>query len=150
MRPPRRVLRVAPRLLAADYWLGAGVWAVAGTRLWRTYCEDFGCIGVGIAWFAWALGYAFLLLIGWSALSAQRDGARVPLRSALLLQALACWVTGRSARRDEAGSSVRTTERTVAWVGSTIYMQRRPWPAEAPGGRIPAQRPPSHSCALRK
>lgn len=74
---------------AAVYWLGASVLAVAGTRLWRTYCENFGCIGVGIAWFAWALGYAVLLLVGWSALSAQRDGARVVLGSALLLQALA-------------------------------------------------------------
>ena len=89
MRLPQRVQRVAPRVRAAVYWLGASVLAVAGTRLWRTYCENFGCIGVGIAWFAWALGYAVLLLVGWSALSAQRDGARLVLGSALLLQALA-------------------------------------------------------------
>jgi hypothetical protein len=35
--------------------------------IWRIRCESFGCIGIGIAWFAWA--GAFLVVLGVGALA---------------------------------------------------------------------------------
>lgn len=81
--------RLAPRLLTATYVVGATALAGSGIALWRTYCENFGCIGIGIAWFAWALGYALLLLVGVFAWRLQRNRARTLLRAALVVQAIA-------------------------------------------------------------
>ncbi len=48
-RPP-----ILAQALAATYLLAlAGVLGTA-VALWRTYCEGFGCTGLGIAWMAWA------------------------------------------------------------------------------------------------
>ena len=80
-------VQLAPRLLTAIYGAGALALALSGIRLWRTYCENFGCIGVGIAWFAWAVGYALLLVVGLFALRLQRGSVRVVLRIALVVQA---------------------------------------------------------------
>jgi glycerol uptake facilitator-like aquaporin len=34
-------------------------------KLWNTYCENFGCTGLGIAWFFWAAAlYAPALVLG--------------------------------------------------------------------------------------
>lgn len=87
--PPRRPLRLAPPVLAATYAVGALALALSGIRLWRAYCENFGCIGVGIAWFAWAIGYALLLLVGVVALRVQQGRARTTLRLGLAVQVVA-------------------------------------------------------------
>lgn len=86
---PPRLLQLAPRVLAATYAVGALALALSGIRLWRTYCENFGCIGVGIAWFAWAIGYALLLLVGALALRLQQGRARMLLRMGLVAQGVA-------------------------------------------------------------
>jgi hypothetical protein len=86
---PPRLLRLAPRLLAATHAIGALALALSGIRLWRTYCENFGCIGVGIAWFAWAIGYALLLLVGVIALRLQKGRARALLRTGLVAEVAA-------------------------------------------------------------
>lgn len=87
--PPPRLVQLAPRLLAATYVVGALALVVPGIHLWRTYCENFGCIGVGIAWFAWAIGYALLLLVGALALRLQQGRARMLLRMGLVAQGVA-------------------------------------------------------------
>lgn len=38
---------------------------VAGVvGIWRIRCESFGCIGIGIAWFAWTVAFFVALGIG--------------------------------------------------------------------------------------
>lgn len=32
--------------------------------IWRLQCESFGCMGVGVAWFAWVIGFAVVLGVG--------------------------------------------------------------------------------------
>lgn len=32
--------------------------------IWRLQCENFGCMGVGVAWFAWVIGFVFVLGLG--------------------------------------------------------------------------------------
>jgi len=36
----------------------------SAVAIWRLHCEGFGCMGVGVAWFAWVLGFAVVLGIG--------------------------------------------------------------------------------------
>ncbi|TLX20995.1 hypothetical protein E5S66_12405 [Thermomonas fusca] len=84
-----RLRQLAPRLLAVTYAVGALALALSGIGLWRTYCENFGCIGVGIAWFAWAIGYGLLLLAGGFALRLQRRRSRMMLRVGLAVQIVA-------------------------------------------------------------
>lgn len=33
--------------------------------IWRMHCENFGCMGLGVAWFAWAIAYAIAVGLGW-------------------------------------------------------------------------------------
>ena len=58
--------------------------------LLRTHCESFGCMGIGIAWLAWACGFALMLPIGLlSCRSAKRSGNWLHLaRFSMLLQAV--------------------------------------------------------------
>jgi len=86
---PPRLMQLAPRVLAATYAVGALALALSGIRLWRTYCENFGCIGVGIAWFAWTIGYGLLLLVAAIALRLQQGRARTMLRMGLGVQVVA-------------------------------------------------------------
>ncbi|MGE4049434.1 MAG: hypothetical protein AB7F38_00075 [Piscinibacter sp.] len=38
---------------------------VAGAAfIWRLRCEGFGCVGIGVAWFAWVVGFFAVLGIG--------------------------------------------------------------------------------------
>nr|WP_315479998.1 hypothetical protein [uncultured Rhodoferax sp.] len=32
--------------------------------IWRLQCESFGCMGVGVAWFAWVIGFVLVLGLG--------------------------------------------------------------------------------------
>lgn len=59
----------------------AGVLALLALGVFnlRTYCENFGCIGVGVLWFAWCVLYSAVLLVGAFAARAAR-GASSPRR----------------------------------------------------------------------
>ena len=60
---PAAVRRVVA-VLVVLHLLGWAALALVGVGLWRTYCEGFGCIGLEIAWMAWAVAYAALLALG--------------------------------------------------------------------------------------
>ena len=60
--------------------------AVSGTALLGQYCEGFGCIGKGIAWFAWSVGFGAALLLGCVARRTYRGVGHQILRYALALQ----------------------------------------------------------------
>lgn len=52
------------RALVALHAAGVLVIAALAIVTWRTRCESFGCIGVGIAWFAWVCVFAGWLALG--------------------------------------------------------------------------------------
>jgi hypothetical protein len=52
------------RLFAIAYLLAVPALGVAAVAISRTYCESFGCIGIGILWFAWAGSYGVVVLPG--------------------------------------------------------------------------------------
>ena len=58
--------------------------------LWQLRCEGFGCMGIGVAWVAWAGASAVMLLVGlWAAHANRTDGLwRQATRAALLGQLL--------------------------------------------------------------
>ncbi|MFG6429731.1 hypothetical protein [Roseateles sp. LYH14W] len=59
-------IRVAQALVVIHLALVLAL--VAGVvGIWRIRCENFGCIGIGIAWFAWAV--AFCVVLGFGALA---------------------------------------------------------------------------------
>ena len=38
---------------------------VAGAAaIWHLRCEGFGCMGIGVAWFAWVVAFAVVLVFG--------------------------------------------------------------------------------------
>ena len=51
-------------LLIAIHAIGLGALLIGAIAIFRTYCEGFGCIGIGIMWFAWAGVYAAWLIYG--------------------------------------------------------------------------------------
>lgn len=32
--------------------------------IWGLYCESFGCMGIGVVWFVWVVGYVVVLGVG--------------------------------------------------------------------------------------
>lgn len=52
------------RLLVAVYALLVAALVAGAAAVWGLRCESFGCMGLGVAWFAWALCYAVVLGIG--------------------------------------------------------------------------------------
>lgn len=36
----------------------------AAMTIWRLHCESFGCMGVGVAWFAWVIAFFIVLGVG--------------------------------------------------------------------------------------
>jgi cytochrome b subunit of formate dehydrogenase len=88
-----RTLSLTPRVRAfaatasAVFYLGGlATLAVSGVMLWRMYCEGFGCIGKGIAWFAWSVGSLVALAIGAVAHRLCRGRWREAVRYALAVQ----------------------------------------------------------------
>ena len=75
MPPPARRTRLGPALVVI-HALALLALAASAIALWRTYCENFGCIGVGIGWFAWAVGYVTALAVGLLALRAAPAAAK--------------------------------------------------------------------------
>lgn len=52
------------RAFAAIYVFAVLALVVFAVLIWRLRCESFGCMGIGVAWFAWVLAYFPVLLIG--------------------------------------------------------------------------------------
>jgi len=52
------------KVLAAIYVVAVLALAVCAVLIWRLRCESFGCMGVGVAWFAWVLAYFPVLVVG--------------------------------------------------------------------------------------
>ena len=78
------------KAITTSHWLAVVALAIAAVSLLRTYCEGFGCIGLGIAWFAWVCFFAIAALLGlFSANRAKRvAGWQRSSRIALIVQAL--------------------------------------------------------------
>ena len=80
---------VLAAVAAAIYVVSWIALAVSGVMLWRMYCEGFGCIGKGVAWLAWATGFALALAVGCLGYRSYKGTARAALRYLLALQAVA-------------------------------------------------------------
>ena len=73
------------RALAGLYMALVTVLLAAAVGAWRLRCEGFGCMGVGVAWFAWVCAFAVVLAIGiWAR-------ARVAAGSGLGRACMAAW-----------------------------------------------------------
>jgi hypothetical protein len=75
--------------MAAVYGVGVLTLAAAAIYVLRLRCESFGCIGVGVAWFAWAMAYGTWLVGGLVLQSFARSVPGLARRVGLLLIALA-------------------------------------------------------------
>ncbi|WP_417068178.1 hypothetical protein [Niveibacterium terrae] len=51
--------------------------ALSAVFIWRLRCESFGCMGVGVAWFAWGLAFFPVLAIGGALCSRSSLGVRL-------------------------------------------------------------------------
>ena len=64
--------------------------ALAGVAIWRLRCEGFGCVGIGVAWFAWVVAFA-LVLVGGLVLHSRPSLGKVGViatRGGLVVQAI--------------------------------------------------------------
>ena len=90
-------------MLIATHLLGLCLLLASAVAIFRTYCEGFGCMGIGVMWLAWAGAYAAWLLFGSVVLSrAEENSARRTLTRRLLtgqgavgLALFAYWAIGR-------------------------------------------------------
>jgi hypothetical protein len=93
------------KTLAGVYILSVSALLAGAAGIWRLRCENFGCIGVGIAWFAWVVSFFVVLGIGFIARSkaaaipgfAQACSAAWWLQLAAGLGLLATWAVKNSA-----------------------------------------------------
>lgn len=51
-------------LLIAIYAFGLAALFAAAVAIFRTYCEGFGCMGIGVMWFGWCVVFAAWLVYG--------------------------------------------------------------------------------------
>lgn len=82
-------MRVLAGAAALVYLAAVMALAVSAVPLWRMYCEGFGCIGKGIAWFAWAVGFGVTLVVGYVARRTYQGAGQAGLRYLLVAQAMA-------------------------------------------------------------
>ena len=71
-RRPSRTLEVTVATVYLTLFVALGLGAVYGVRM---RCEGFGCMGLGVYWFAWSVVYAVSGLIGLWARSFTRSAA---------------------------------------------------------------------------
>ena len=79
--------------------------ALAGAAIWRLRCEGFGCMGVGVAWVAWAVAFAVVLFLGLalhsrpslSKSSAIATKGALVVQAILALVAIAAWLAKNAA-----------------------------------------------------
>jgi len=53
----------------------------AAISIWHLRCEGFGCVGIGIAWFAWVVAFFVVLGVGFFARSRAASVAVLALAS---------------------------------------------------------------------
>lgn len=93
------------KVLAGVYAVAVLALAFTAVLIWRLRCESFGCMGVGVAWFAWVVAFFPILGIGATLRSRSSLGRRLltVTRVALWVQAalgitlLALWVSKNAA-----------------------------------------------------
>lgn len=93
------------KVLAGLYIAAVSGLGAAAIGIWRLRCEGFGCMGVGVAWFAWVISFFIVLGIGLLAqgkvasLAGPARATRVSLwiQLAMGAAALAVWVSHRLA-----------------------------------------------------
>ncbi|TAA40129.1 hypothetical protein [Pseudoxanthomonas winnipegensis] len=99
---PSKKRRVLALVTTGVYALALLALAISGLMLWRMYCESFGCVGKGIAWFGWAISFMVTLALGYVARRAQQAAARIGVGCIRALQltagiALAAyWAVGQA------------------------------------------------------
>ncbi|QSI78516.1 hypothetical protein [Niveibacterium microcysteis] len=76
------------KAFAAIYVVAVLALAACVVLIWRLRCESFGCMGIGVAWFAWVLAYFPVLLVGVLVRSRESLGAglRKLMRAAVWAQ----------------------------------------------------------------
>jgi hypothetical protein len=79
-------MRYATETIFIVYLAALAALLAAAVAIWRLHCESFGCMGVGVAWFAWAIAFVIVLPIGLVARSKAR-----PLPRLASLANMACW-----------------------------------------------------------
>lgn len=52
------------KVLAGLYVTAVVALLAAAVGIWRLHCESFGCMGVGVAWFAWVIAFCVVLVLG--------------------------------------------------------------------------------------
>jgi hypothetical protein len=52
------------KVLVGFYLLLVLALLAAAVGIWRLHCESFGCMGIGVAWFAWVIAFLVILGIG--------------------------------------------------------------------------------------
>lgn len=85
------------RVLAGLHAIAVSALAVAAFPLYGMYCENVGCIGRGVLWFAWVCGSVVVLAMGLLAVWRLRSGAWARLTATMLLVQLlpGLWLLGQ-------------------------------------------------------
>ncbi|HCH0556336.1 TPA: hypothetical protein NKO30_006466 [Pseudomonas aeruginosa] len=83
---PSKKRRVLAVVMAGVYALALLALAISAVMLWRMYCESFGCVGKGIAWFAWTVGFMVTLALGYVVRRTQQGTVRIGVGCLLGLQ----------------------------------------------------------------
>ena len=52
------------RLLVGAYITAVLALVAVAAAIWRLHCEGFGCMGIGVAWFAWVVSFFVVLGVG--------------------------------------------------------------------------------------
>jgi hypothetical protein len=52
------------KVLVGVYVAAVLALVAAAASIWRLRCEGFGCMGVGVAWFAWVVAFFVILDVG--------------------------------------------------------------------------------------
>jgi hypothetical protein len=63
------------KALVGLYVIAVVALLAAAVGIWRLQCESFGCMGVGVAWFAWVIAFCVVLVLG---LFARNKAALMP------------------------------------------------------------------------
>jgi hypothetical protein len=100
---PPKARRVWSGAAAVAYSVAVFVLTASAVALWRMCCEGFGCVGKGIAWFAWAISFLVTLVVGYVARRTYHGAGHTGMRYLLEAQAVAgvalvvYWVAWRAA-----------------------------------------------------
>lgn len=52
------------KALVSLYVIAVLALLATAAAIWRLRCEGFGCMGVGVAWFAWGIAFGVVLVLG--------------------------------------------------------------------------------------